>query len=103
VDPRQQVVLATLLSFTVFVSAGPRALNRVQGKVSGTSDKSDSGWTAKNAFGFAVLFTFLIIGADVPATADLSIAFAWLILLSVLMLFGPVAFKNLSGIFGGTA
>jgi uncharacterized membrane protein YhaH (DUF805 family) len=64
-------------------------------------DAGSSGWTANNAMGWAVLFVFLVILADIPATQALATTFAWLILLSVLMLFGPLAGQNIGSLFGG--
>lgn len=56
------------------------------------------------AWGF-VIFTLIVL-AEFNATAELSVAFAYLILLSVLLTVGPVAFDNLSKMFtttGGTS
>jgi hypothetical protein len=98
-DPRQQVVLAMIVALTTFVVAGPDALGRVRGKLDRTADTSQSGWTANNAFGWAVLFVFLIVMADIPATGELAASFAWLILLGILLLFGPLAATNVTRVF----
>ena len=52
--------------------------------------------------GWGVLFVVLIGMADIPATAELAAAFAWLIFVSVMMLYGPTALGTLGGLLGGT-
>lgn len=49
---------------------------------------------------WGVLFLFLIIMAEIPATGDLASAFTWLIVLTVLFAYGPAAFSNLLVMMG---
>lgn len=56
----------------------------------------------RSVIGWGVLSLFLIAGADVPATAELSSAFAWLIFVAVLLLYGPSALATLSTLTRGT-
>lgn len=53
-------------------------------------------------FGWAVLFVMLIVASDVPGLGDLAAAFAWLLLLSILIIYGPAAFNNLQRIGANT-
>lgn len=48
--------------------------------------------------GGAFVFFVLIVGADFDTTAPIAVAFAYLILISALLLKGPAAFANLSKI-----
>jgi hypothetical protein len=56
----------------------------------------------RSVIGWGVLSVILIGMADIPATADLAAAFAWLIFVSVMMLYGPTALKVLGDLLGGT-
>jgi hypothetical protein len=46
--------------------------------------------------GWGVLFVVLVAAADFPQTADLAAAFATLIFVAVMLLYGPTALGNLS-------
>lgn len=46
-------------------------------------------------FGWMTLFVLLIVGSDVPGFGDLVAAIAWLLLLSIVIIYGPSAFTNL--------
>lgn len=48
-----------------------------------------------------VVFLSLTILADLPATSELAVAFAYLILLSAALTVGPVAFARVSSLVGG--
>lgn len=52
--------------------------------------------TVQHAIGWAGLFMFLIVGTDIPATAQLAAAFAWLIFFAVVFKYGPDAFNTVS-------
>ena len=54
---------------------------------------------ARRIAAFIVVTLFLVVGSDYEATAQLSAAFAFLILLVALMTVGPVAFGKLSCLF----
>lgn len=56
--------------------------------------------TVPVAAGWAMMFLFLIILTDVPATSDLGVAFAWLILLSIALAYGADAFDNIGSVLG---
>lgn len=47
----------------------------------------------------AFVFFVLIVAADFSATASLAVAFAYLILISSLLVVGPAAFNHLSTLF----
>lgn len=49
---------------------------------------------------FVVFGTFLVIMADFPSTAPLSVAFAYLFLIATFFLVGPVAFERIQRQFG---
>lgn len=55
--------------------------------------------TAERIAAWGVVIFALIVLAEFNATAELSVAFAYLILLSVLLTVGPVAFDNISKMF----
>ena len=59
----------------------------------------------RSVIGWAVLSLFLVAAADIPATAELASAFAWLIFVAVLLLYGPSALGTLSTLTrsGGTS
>ena len=57
---------------------------------------------SRSVLGWGAIFVALIGLADFPATANLAASFAWLIFISVLLLYGPQAFANLSSLFGGS-
>jgi hypothetical protein len=52
--------------------------------------------------GGIVVAMFLVIASDFDATAQLAVAFAYLILISSLLVVGPAAFENLSRMVGST-
>lgn len=55
--------------------------------------------TAERIAAWGVVIFTLIVLAEFNSTAELSVAFAYLILLSVLLTVGPVAFDNISKMF----
>lgn len=57
------------------------------------------GITSESLFAWGFLFAGLIILSDFPGAGELSAAFAMLILISVLLAFGPAAFDNISTLF----
>lgn len=57
---------------------------------------------SRSILGWGAIFVTLVALADFEATANLSASFAWLIFISVLLLYGPQAFTNLSTLFGGS-
>lgn len=58
--------------------------------------------TAQGFYGWGVLLILLVAAADFDATADVAAAFAVLLLVSVLLIYGPAAFDWLTTVVGGT-
>lgn len=110
-DPRQSVVLATLIGFSVFWLAGDKAANQTANgiaRLSGrptTQSVNESGpkLTVQRAAGWAGTFIFLVVLADIPSTSEVGASLAWLFALGILLAFGPDAFANVSRIFGGSS
>lgn len=48
-----------------------------------------------------IVFFVLVMLADIPATSEVAVAFAYLILLSAALTVGPVAFGRISSLVGG--
>lgn len=55
--------------------------------------------TGKQIAAFTVVTLFLVIGTDFEATAKLSVAFAYLILLSTALTIGPKALRRVEAVF----
>ncbi len=51
---------------------------------------------------FVVVTLSLLVAADLPQTAELAVAFAYLIMVGVLVAAGPTAFARISTLTGGT-
>lgn len=49
---------------------------------------------------FGIVFFSLVMLADIPATSEVAVAFAYLILLSAALTVGPVAFGRISNLVG---
>lgn len=77
--------------------------------ITGATDPKDrrpasiarGGITAQSIFAWGFLFAGLVILADFPGAGEVAAAFALLILISVLLGFGPAAFDNISTLFSG--
>lgn len=54
-------------------------------------------------FGWMALFVMLIVVSDVPGLGDLAAGIAWLLLLSILIIYGPAAFANINRLVGGSS
>jgi len=54
--------------------------------------------TAKMVIGWLIVGGFLIVMADIPATEDLAVAFAYLILIAAFLSGGYDAMTNLAGL-----
>lgn len=54
--------------------------------------------TIGNAVGWGVIFLGLIAATDIPPLASIAAITAWLILVAVLLKYGPPAFTNVSTI-----
>lgn len=57
--------------------------------------------TPQALFGWGVVAVTLAIFADITSTAELAVAFAWLILVAVLLHSGPRVFTNIQTVVGG--
>ncbi len=105
-NPIQHVILAQLLAFILFALGGPdgtvrvtNGIRRLQGQEpKPRPTRSDPKLGVTSAAGWAVMFLFLIVLADVPATSDIGIGFAWLIAFVVFLLYGQDAFRNITSI-----
>jgi hypothetical protein len=95
-DSPRQVLLALVIALVIFLAAGGR-IEKVLAKARGIEPPADNQpFTANTVFAWGFLFVSLMVLADLKPTQKLSVAFAYLILLSVLLEFGPQAFANLS-------
>jgi hypothetical protein len=56
--------------------------------------------TIQRFMAWGVVAFSLIVLAEVPSTSQLAVAFAYLILVSVLLTVGPSAFANIQAMFG---
>lgn len=59
--------------------------------------------SAQSVLGWGVLYLMLIAAADIPATGKVSAAFAWLLFISILLMFGVDAFNGLTRLLGGNS
>jgi len=57
--------------------------------------------TVQRTGAFVIVAMFLVIASDFDTTAELAVAFAYLILISSLLVVGPAAFANLSKLTKG--
>lgn len=57
--------------------------------------------TPQRLFAGGVVFFALVIAADIEQLSPLAVAFAYVILLSVIWSAGPVAFRRISNAVGG--
>jgi hypothetical protein len=98
-DASRQVLLALSIAFVVFMASGGK-VEQVIAKARGLPVPQNQPFTANTIFAWGFLFVGLMIVADTPA-GDLAKAMAWLILLTVLLEFGPNAIANLTALTGG--
>lgn len=102
----QHIVLAQLLSFILFALGGPDGTTRVRNGVrrlqgqepTPRPTRSDPKLDVPAAVGWGIMFLFLIALADIPATSEVAIGFAWLIFVVVALLYGRDAFRNIGRI-----
>lgn len=59
--------------------------------------------TAQTWAGWGFLLVFLTVAADIPATESLAVAFAYLILVAVLLRYGPEAFAWITAVTTGVS
>ena len=97
-SPNRQVVLSMLIAGLIFGAAGGKVAD-ITARVRGQHVESKS-FSAETIFAWGFMFTFLIIGADIPATGKLSAAMSWLIALGITIGFGPAAFNNINNLMG---
>lgn len=95
----RDVVLAYTIALAVFgIAHGLQFVNEGQGKRIANPLPKLGGWNS--LIGWSALFLFLIILAEIPATSQLGPAFAWLILLTIMFVYGTAAFTNLLALMG---
>jgi len=100
------VVYAMLLAFTIFVLSGQQGSRRflnatakLTGQPAAAPTAGETPLGVQAVFAWAVLFVIFIGASDIDATAELASAFAFLLLISVLLVFGPDAFATLNKLF----
>jgi len=96
--PQRSVVLSMLLAGLIFGAAGGK-VSDVVSRVRGQQVESKP-FTAETIFAWGFLFTFLMIGADIPTTGRFTAMMSWLIAMGVAIGFGPAAFYNLQTLTG---
>lgn len=64
--------------------------------MAGANGPATSDEVVQAIFGWAVLFVIFIVASDIPEVGQLAAAFAWLLLLSIVIVYGPDAFNNVS-------
>lgn len=110
--PQQTIVFTMLVAFLVFIISGPQSqaalthkINVLRPNAPSEAAPASSWLTVSNAIGWSVMFLFLLVMSDVSATAQLAQAFAWLILISILLTNGTAAMTTLGNLtkIGGTA
>lgn len=97
--PTRQVVLALTASGILFATAnGLQYANDEAGRRIANPLPRLGGWEMLIAWG--ALTTFLVLASELPSTGDLAVAFAFLILLTMLFTYGVSAFQNLVALMG---
>lgn len=71
------------------------------GRADPTGTPGTEGVAMQRIVAGGVVFFSLVLAADIPATSQLAVAFAYLILLSAALTVGPVAFARVSAMVGG--
>jgi hypothetical protein len=108
VNGSRGVVYAMLVAFGIFTLAGDQGsrrlangIARATGQPTTDAAPNEGRLSPQNLFGWAVLFVILIALADIDSTAALASAFAFLVMVTVLLAFGPDAFNNITRMLGG--
>lgn len=99
-DPSRHVLLALTGGAVVFLVAGGNitALSaKVQGK---PTDAQVGGFMVGTIAGWAGLLLILGFASDIPPVAPLAVGFAWLIFLSIMLMFGEKAAANAASLLG---
>lgn len=100
-NPRRTVVLGLTIALAVYGSAvGLRYVNEERGGKRIANPLPQLGGV-ELLIAWGVIFTFLTIMADIPATGELAASFTWLIVLAMLFTYGVEAFSNLAVMIGG--
>lgn len=104
------VVYAMLVAFSIFAVAGARGKRRLENAVSATfgqplrePEPNEPTFSPVTLGAWALLFVIFIAVADFDASAELATSFAFLLLLAVILAFGPDAIKNVTDALGITA
>lgn len=108
-NPTQRIVIPMMLGFLIYLLSGPGAqqglTNTIKRATPGmnaapkASSAAQQSWiSAGGAVGWGVTFFTLIVLADIQATENMAVGFAWLILLSIALTLGPSALSNLGNV-----
>lgn len=99
-DPTKHVLLALTGGAMVFLVAGGN-ISALSAKVQGKpTDAQVGGFMVGTVAGWAGLLLILGFASDIDPVAPLAVGFAWLIFLSILLLFGQKAAQNALSLFG---
>jgi hypothetical protein len=101
-DPTKHVLLALTGSAAIFAAAGGRLAN-LQAKVRGEPPPEATEFEPGTLVGWAVLLAILVFTSDIEPIAPLAVGFAWLIFLSIAMMFGPEAAARILAMMGQQA
>jgi hypothetical protein len=105
-NPTRAVVYAMLLSVMfIFLGGSPgirklrNGINATVGRPTVAAEKDTGTVLSAQVFtGWAILLVMLVALTDNDTTAPLGVGFAYLLLLSIIMLVGPDAFNNISSL-----
>ena len=97
-SPTRHVLTAMTGSVIIFLVAGGRAA-QLQAKIKGEPDPGDevAAFEAGTWVGWGVLLLIFIFITSIEAVAGLAVGFAWLIFLTIILLYGEKASKNVLG------
>jgi hypothetical protein len=105
-NPTRSVVWAMLISVMFIVLGGSAGIRKLRNGINATTGRPTVSATAETGTvlsaevftGWAVLLVVLVALADNDNTAPIGVGFAYLLLLSVVMLVGPEAFSNIASL-----
>lgn len=101
VTPASKHVLLALTGGAVVMLAAGGKFTDLTARLRGQPVQQSVTFDPNTLAGWAVLLGMLVFVADIPATAPLAVGFAWLIFMTIMMLYGPEAAKNLVALMGG--
>lgn len=99
-NPMRSVILALTVSGIVFAAAnGLEYVNDQNGKRIANPLPKLGGWEMVVAWSVVILT--LSVMAEIPATGELAVSFAWLVMLAMILSYGLEAAQNLMLMMGG--